>query len=441
MNKNTDTIMACATPLNAIGAIGIIRISGGESHPLLAKIFKPYKEQKDCHALMQLGEITTKNFKDKCFAVKFYAPNSYTGEDMAEIQFHGGVAIARGVLRSLSLLGCRIAEPGEFTKRSFLNNKLTLNEAEGIADIINAQSESHAMQAYRMLSGEFSKIVHDACKLLLDAIASVDVILDYPEETSIEDFDKIIVNLKSIEAQFIKILDSSANRRYIEYGINVVIAGMPNTGKSSLLNAIIKDERAIVTEIPGTTRDILKESIEIDGVRINFIDTAGIHDSSDVIEQIGIDRALVAIKSADIVLVLTDLSESPSNLEKHLLKELPIEKTIKVGNKSDIKRFNKKTDINVSAKTGCGIDELIICIFKKLQLTTDVGYITRERHLELVTSALQSIRIVLTTYTIASPDIIAEELKEAYRCLTEITGENATESVIDKIFSTFCVGK
>ncbi|MDR0696140.1 MAG: tRNA uridine-5-carboxymethylaminomethyl(34) synthesis GTPase MnmE [Christensenellaceae bacterium] len=440
MNNNSDTIMAIATPINVVGAIGIIRMTGEFAHSYLENIFKPYQDFSNQSGLMQLGIINTKNFKDKAFAVKFFAPNSYTGENMAEIQFHGGKAIAHGIIRHLSEIGCRIATPGEFTKRAFLNGKMTLNEAEGIADIINAQSEAHVMQSFRMMTGEFSKVIHKFSKNLLDCLALVDVMLDYPEETSDEDTESIKEILRNIEDTLSKTYNSSLNNKYISDGVTAVIAGVPNTGKSSLLNAIIKDERAIVTEIPGTTRDILRESIEIDGIKINFIDTAGIRDSSDIIEKIGVDRAQTAIKSADIVLFITDLSKPQSKEEVELLKTFHNNHLL-IGNKLDIKKYNRKTDINTSAKTGEGVDSLIKMIFNKLSLNGDYGCLTRDRHIQLLGQALKSIGHVLSAFNTITVDLISYELKQAYNNLTEITGENATESVIDKIFSTFCVGK
>lgn len=437
-----ETIMACATPISQIGAIGIIRISGDMSHPVSDKIFVPYQAiDKREYGRMYLGNIVLGNFKDKAFCVWFKAPNTYTGEDICEIQFHGGHAVSRGILRSLAEFGIRVARPGEFTRRAFLNRKITLDEAEGIVDIINASSESALMQASRMASGELAKEIYSCRDLLLEISASIDVILDYPEEISFEDIDKIQTDLVSVQIKLDKLLKNSSTRKYISDGVLVTIAGTPNAGKSSLLNAILKDERAIVSEIPGTTRDVLRESIEINGIRINFADTAGIRETVDTIEKIGVERAKVAIETADLVILVKDLSVSCLSDETELESSISSEKLIVVGNKVDIKKHSKRCDLEISATDGTGIDKLLDSVFDKLKLTPDAAILTRDRHIAAVTNTLKSVELAINALANETPDRVSENVKNAFKIITEITGENASEAVIDKIFSTFCVGK
>ncbi|MDR3185451.1 MAG: tRNA uridine-5-carboxymethylaminomethyl(34) synthesis GTPase MnmE [Christensenellaceae bacterium] len=440
-----QTIVACATPLSTAGAIGIIRLSGDDAIDIAQRVFILDNPTKTITVPrhMYLGTVCTKYFKDRAFFVFFKSPKSFTGEDIVEIQFHGGISTAKGILRALVEAGARPAVAGEFTKRAFLNGKLTLNEAEGIADIINAQSSAAAMQAYRMLSGEFSKEINSCSEVLLQALATLDCELDYPEEMSDVEHADVEKTLRDAEIRLNALASGSQNRKLLTDGITVALIGLPNVGKSSLLNAIVKDDRAIVSSIPGTTRDVLREHLEIDGFSVTFIDTAGIHESQDNIEKMGVDRAKKAMLDSDIILFIIDLSQKERTEEQKIMAEISDKKHIIVGNKGDIAKYQRRSDIVIEAKNCSNIDKLIELIKERLDLdSTQTGSVfMRERHEFAIKNALMSTQSALAACAVTTADCISVDVRSAYLSLAEITGDTASEAVIDKIFASFCVGK
>ncbi|MFA5449628.1 MAG: tRNA uridine-5-carboxymethylaminomethyl(34) synthesis GTPase MnmE, partial [Clostridia bacterium] len=389
------------------------------------------------------GTVSAENFSDKAFCIYYKAPKSYTGEDIIEIQLHGGLSAVKGVLSRIYSEGVRPAEAGEFTKRAFLNGKLSLSEAEGIADMINAESEASAKQAYRMLGGEFSRGIEECGGLLLTAEATLAAVLDYPDELEEDTKEPLLSLLQEAERRLTNLLKGSEKRRFVTDGAAVAIVGLTNVGKSSLLNALIGEERAIVTDIAGTTRDTLRESIEVDGVRLNFIDTAGIRESGDKVETLGIERARRAMDGADLIIFVADLSEPESDEERELRAEIAAKNKIIVANKGDLARYPRPSDITIEAKNSKNIDALLALISQKLDLqsVTQGAVLTRERHISAVSAALLSVQSAIANYSYTTVDCTLVDIRSGYRALAELFGIDAEESVVDKIFAEFCVGK
>ncbi len=439
------TIVALATPSSEACAVGIIRISGEGAFDIARKLFyakgftreavEPYK--------MYLGTLKTERFSDKAFCMYCKAPKSYTGEDVIEFQAHGGKVILDGILRECVKAGARPAEPGEFTRRAYLNGKLDLAEAEGIQDIITASSEAAVNQAYRLMSGEVSRGIESAKASLLSASAELECALDYPEEIGEDALAPTREYLIKAKDELESLYRASLDAKVARDGLSVVLAGLTNVGKSSLMNALLRDDKAIVTDVAGTTRDVISGEIELDGVKIELSDTAGIRSSTDVVEKIGIERATRAIEGADLVLFVTDLSEEMTDEEKSLYHSIEHKNHIVVGNKGDIKTFEKSVDIVVEAKTRKNIDCLREAISNKLELKrrTAQPALTRERQIYAVKSSIDRIDDALAGLGQSTFDCVAVDVREAYSELASLTGEDVSESVVDEIFSKFCVGK
>lgn len=438
-----DTIVAKATA-EAMAAIGIIRISGQNALSLAKDIFTSKEIKGDIEARrMYLGQVSTKNFKDKAFCIYYKAPNSYTGEDVVEIQAHGGQTLLDGIFRELVSMGARPAHPGEFTKRAYLNGKVDLAKAEGISDMISASSEAEIMQAYRLMQGELSKTITASIEKLTEAVAGLEATLDYPEELEEDTRPESLALIKEVKADLEKTYASSKNRRYITEGINISLCGLTNVGKSSLMNAILNDDRAIVTDIAGTTRDVLKENFMIDGLKVNLVDTAGIRDSKDSIEQIGIKKAKEAIQGADVILFVMDTSIEETDEEKALYNTLDKQKIIRVANKGDILKYPRKADVLIEAETGKNIEKLMDLILEKLNVKNlaKSTTLTRERHIFAIKSAIESLDNAIEVYDNMTIDCILVDIKQALRRLADITGEDVDEAIVDRVFSKFCVGK
>lgn len=441
-----DAIIASASPAGISSAIGIIRMSGDGVLDIARRIFTSAELDFDSITAryMYLGVIKTSNFNDKAFCLYCKAPKSYTGEDTVEFHVHGGTAVISGIIREAVKLGARPALPGEFTRRAFLNGKLTLSEAEGVLDIINAKSEAEVRESYNMMSGGFTRNLSAITERLTSALAFVDAVLDYPEELS-DDFSKpVSEQVSGANAAIKTILSASENARFVKFGMNVVIAGLPNVGKSSLMNALLKDERAIVTDIPGTTRDALSEQLEINGMRINLTDTAGIRYTEDKVEKIGVEKARKALNNADFVIFVTDISSPSTDEELALLQEIKDSgvKYVTVANKMDLKRLKHGEDILISASAGINIESVVTAIKSAADLNIgDSQIITRERHLFALRNAGAALDEVIKHYETLTPDMLSASLKEALKYLSEITGEDASEEIVDTIFSEFCVGK
>ena len=449
MIKDTsNTIAAISTPLSS-GAISIVRLSGPSAINIADKVFKTKNgktpSQFDAR-MMMLGTFTASDFKEQAMCVVFKSPNSYTGEDVVEFQCHGGVQITKGILATLIKNGARLATPGEFTKQAFINGKMALSDAEGMMDMINAQSDAEIRAGYNLLSGALSKCAFEAQKELVDILSELEVSFDYPEET-IEYITKNNAKerLQNLYKKIQEVLKTSSAGQMIKNGVNVAIVGKPNVGKSSLLNRLLGDEKAIVTPIAGTTRDIIEGSFSINGLRFNLYDTAGIHDTEDKIEKIGVDKAKNIIKSADIILFVKD-SEEESEEDKNVKNLLKTHKHIKLINKSDkLNNYKNHGDIlYVSALTGNGIEDLTKKLYQMASEDKQMEgglTIANQRHIDALSRAKASIEDAITNIDSFTLDLITIDLNMAYSALGEITGNTTSEEIIDAIFSKFCLGK
>lgn len=440
-----DTIVAAATPLSEAGAVGVIRISGDSALAIAEKLFSA--KNLDFKTIepnkMYLGTLTAEKFSDKAFCLYCRAPKSYTGEDVVEFQVHGGTALVRGVVREIVKCGARPAGAGEFTRRAYENGKLDLAEAEGIADIINADSEAAVMQAFRLMSGEISKGIAEAEELILSAASGLEAALDYPEELLEDTRAPAKEALQKAYSILSALYQSSRYARMINEGASVVLVGLANVGKSSLMNLLLGDERAIVTEIAGTTRDVLRESLSLDGVKINLADTAGIRESADAVEGIGIARARRAAEGADLVLFVMDESERETEGERELFKSLEGKKVVRVANKNDLSLYPRRADVFTRANTGEGKEELLSLIKEKLGFAAFSGSaaLTRERHIFAVGKALEALESALSNYEQTTPDCALVDIKRAYKSLLSLRGGDVADNIADAVFARFCVGK
>lgn len=434
-----DIISAIATP-NGVGGVAIIRLSGEGALSIAKKMFEPIGKtsvENFVPNYMYAGNIICDDFSDFGMCVYFKAPKSFTGEDTIEFHCHGGVQIARGVLSKTLSLGARSADRGEFTKRAFINGKLSLCSAEGMIDMINAESlaslKASSMLYHEKLNREV-KAVQDNLTYILAQIAAD---IDYPEE-DLEGLNttKIKGSIIAITAQLNAIASTFTVGKKLKNGVQVAVCGRPNVGKSSLLNALLGYDKAIVSPLAGTTRDAVEGMIEIEGVKYNFIDTAGIRESCGTIEGMGIERAKKIISSADIVLSVCD-----SVLDNQL--ENINGRVITIFNKCDISSPKKSYDAVISAKTGEGIEQLKSLIVKNSvgELTYDRAYIIEERHFNALNRGLKALDNASKNIDDYTTDILSIDLKEAWDALGEITGESANESIINTVFEKFCVGK
>lgn len=439
------TICALATPIGT-GGISIIRISGNDSLNIAKNFFvsKHIDFENIKPRYLYLGNFISSEVKDQVLMVYFKAPFSFTGEDVVEFQFHGGQLLAQKILQSL-LTKCSLAEPGEFSKRAFLNGKISLDEAEGISELILAESDTQLKAAEILQSGKLTEKVVEMQNKITDLLAEIEANLDYPDDVEEEQlFEKSESLLKKLDFEINEILENSKNSNLIKSGVNVAIVGKTNVGKSSLLNALLGEERAIVTNIEGTTRDTIKEKIFIDGVTVNLIDTAGLRESDDVVEKIGIEKTNQEIKNADIVLLVLDLSRELKQDEIEMIKNLKNRPHIIVGNKSDIK--NKKFDfdyIEISAKNNENVSEIKKQIIEKT-ISEKIDFsklvLTNERHLSILQNTKQKIENALKSQRV-NLDIEAFILKDIWKELGKISGTTEDEKIIDLVFSKFCLGK
>lgn len=443
-----DIISAIGTA-NGVGGVAVIRVSGEGSLELLEKMFRPLSKSvkvKDFEPYkLYVGEIDAGDFTDFGMAVYFKAPKSYTGEDMVEIHSHGGIQIQQGVLKQTFKLGANPATKGEFTKRAFLNGKLSLSSAEGLIDMINGESVASVKAGYGLYREKlFAKIEEIQAKLTY-ALAEIGADIDYPEE----DLEELALDtLKStLESAFdeINLLISGYDKgSKIKNGVKVAIVGRPNTGKSSLLNALLNYDKAIVSSIEGTTRDVVEGSIDINGVTFDLYDTAGIRTASDEIEKLGIMRSQKILSSCDVCLMIFDGSSELTEQDKEIFALAEKTNYLKVYNKKDL--FTKDIDgLTISAKSGEGIEELKSALYDKAfvgGIDRNAELITEERHLKALEKARDYVYASITGIEDLVPlDIVAEDVKSVWDALGEITGKTASEEIIDEIFSKFCVGK
>lgn len=442
---SVDAIAAIATAQGR-GGIGVVRISGEHIETLACEILGKLPTARHAtygNFLDENGDIL-----DQGVALFFTAPHSYTGEDVLELQGHGGPAVLQLVLRRCLNLGARLAQPGEFTRRAFLNNKLDLAQAESVADLIDANTAEAALSAMRSLRGEFSAAIHNLVDELIHLRMLVEAMLDFPEEeVDSTDTERRKILLTSIRSHLQLTLGSAQQGSLLREGAYVAIAGQPNVGKSSLLNRLAGEEVALVSEVPGTTRDVVRQAIQIRGVPLHVMDTAGLRESADVVENMGIARTRETLHRADLILLLTDASHGMTAQDEAILAGLPADiPRLLVFNKTDL--LDDSTAISaslpfvrVSAKTGAGIDELRDKLLEAVGWRDQESgaFMARERHLRALT--LAQAHLAQAQIVPNSAELFAEELRLAQRALNEITGEFTPDDLLGEIFSRFCIGK
>ena len=439
-----DTICAIATASGA-GGIAIVRASGSKAREILEQCFRPkVKRELSSHRMMYGFAVEDSGaLLDEVMAVFLASPGTYTREDMFEIQCHGGGVCARRVLERIIALGARIAEPGEFTRRAFLNGRIDLSRAEAVMSLIGANSEAAARVSLRQLEGGISGFIRENAERLKECMALIEACTDFPDEVNEPDTARRVrVEISGILSEIDRRCDPKS-ARLIREGASIVLAGRPNVGKSSLMNALLRQERAIVTDIPGTTRDVLTERIQLGGISAELSDTAGQRQTSDPVERIGVDRAARAMETADIVLIVLDASEPLTAEDESLLKSAD-ERTIVCLNKCDLPRsVHYPGALELSASTGEGVEQLLKEMENRVSAASmEEDRMTEERHLHLARRALDALRRAVDTIDASLPLDLAEiDLREALTALSEITGEDASEEVIDRVFQNFCVGK
>lgn len=426
-----DLISAIATGSGAAG-VAIVRMSGGDALGVARKMFSHKGDYFP--NMMYPGVIDAGAFRDFGMCVYFRAPKSFTGEDVVELHCHGGTEIARGVLRRTLELGARLAERGEFTRRAYLNGKVSLSAAEGLGEMIAASSEAQVRAGYLLYSEKLTQLGARLQGKLTECLAQVDADLDYPEEDLDADSRGMIAaRLDEAEGELAALVGQYAAGKKIRSGVRVALVGAPNAGKSSLLNALLGYERAIVSDVPGTTRDLNEGTISIEGVNFLLTDTAGLRESEDKVEREGVRRAREAIRGADVIVWLKDEAPAP---------EFPAgTPVITVGAKSDLTRRGD-CDVVLSSRTGEGLEDLKKMLYEKgFGRENDNAYLLSERHYRAAQEALEAVRAARESVRSAPNELYAEDIRRAWRILGVISGETANERVIDEIFSKFCVGK
>lgn len=465
MERLTDTIAAVATALGE-AALSVVRLSGDESFEILERVFRKGKEKRKIagkeipprKALYGfIVDPETEEVVDEVVVITYPAPASYTTEDMVEIMGHGGTVSPLRILKTLIKAGARLAEPGEFTKRAFLGGRIDLTEAEAVLDVIHSTTEKAHKSALAQLSGELSRKISGLSGELKELMMLVEASIDFPEE-DIEfiDYDEMRKRIEKVLAEIERLIDSAEEGKIIREGVPTIIVGKPNVGKSSLLNALLMEERAIVTEIPGTTRDTIEERINIKGITLNIIDTAGIRETDDAVERIGVERSLKKLKEAKLVLFVVDASSPLDENDLYIAEILKREKkrTIIVENKIDLGTEGNRESltslipeakkVRVSAKTKEGLDALKEKILEALNIQEDSVHsvYVNERHKEVLLRAREALkRCIHTIEAGLSNEFIAIDLKEALTRLGEITGETTPDDILNMIFDNFCIGK
>lgn len=450
-----DTIAAIATSLG-VGAISIIRVSGDESISKVNQIFQGKDLEKVKTHTIHYGHIIEDNNPiDEVLVSVMRKPKTFTTEDVVEINCHGGIATTKKVLQLLLQNGVRLAEPGEFTKRAFLNGRIDLLEAESVMDVISAKTESSRKMALNQLTGKVSTLIHNLRQKIVDILANIEVNIDYPEYEDIEEMTLSLMKprIDEIEQEINNILKESENGKLLKEGIQTSIIGRPNVGKSSLLNALLEEEKAIVTEIEGTTRDTVEGQIILDGIVLNMIDTAGIRETEDIVEKIGVDKSRKLIENSELVLYVMNQNQELNEEDRRIIDQLVSKNHILVVNKIDLPSLinlseyeEKHPIVYMSALENKGIEELkdkIKELFHMNQMETkDMTYLTNARSIAILKNALVSIEeIKKGIFENQTIDMLEIDLKEVWNLLGEIIGETYQDELLDQLFSQFCVGK
>ena len=449
-----DTIVAISTALG-VGAISIIRVSGDNAIEIVNSVFKGKNlTEVDSHTI-NYGFIIDEGKKiDEVLVSVMRAPKTFTREDVVEVNIHGGIATTNKVLEILLKSGCRLAEPGEFTKRAFLNGRIDLIEAEGVMDLINAKTEKSRSLAINQVSGSVSSLIIELRDELIKTISNIEVNIDYPEYEDIEimSIDMVRNNIKSIRNKINEILKKSEDGKIVKDGIKTVIIGRPNVGKSSILNRLLEEDKAIVTDIAGTTRDIVEGDIVIDGISLNIIDTAGIRETNDVVESLGVKKSLSMIDEADLILFVINNNDELTSEDKEILNRIKNNNSIVIINKIDLESKIEEKDIDsdniirISALNNEGIDSLkekIKELFNMEKIEKDdFTYLSSARSISLLRKALDALNNVEKGINDNMPiDMVEIDLKTVWTLLGDIIGANYDDELIDNLFSHFCLGK
>ncbi|MBU3158978.1 tRNA uridine-5-carboxymethylaminomethyl(34) synthesis GTPase MnmE [Clostridium frigoris] len=457
--KEFDTIAAISTSIGE-GGISIIRVSGDKAINIVDSIFigKNNRKLNDFKSYtMRYGHIIDKNGirLDEVIISYMKGPKSFTSEDTIEINCHGGIVGTNRILQEVIHGGARIAEPGEFTKRAFLNGRIDLSQAEAVMDIIRAKTELSMKSALMQSEGSISREIKNVRAKLLSVIAHIEVTVDYPEE-DIEDVTakEVREEVTLIKSEIDMLLSTADEGKILREGLSTVIVGKPNVGKSSLLNALVKEKRAIVTDVPGTTRDAIEEYISIEGIPVKIVDTAGIRETDDIVEKIGVETSKEKIDEADLVILILDSSSKISREDIEIIEYIKEKKYIVLLNKSDLggkieiselKNLKSKYITNISIKTGAGLDDLkknIKDLFFNGEIKTEGVFVTNNRHKQSLIRAKENLEASLNALEYTSAiDLASIDIRNAWMNLGEITGEALDEDIIHKIFAEFCLGK
>ena len=447
-----DTICAISTSIG-IGAISIVRITGPEAIDIVDKVFSGTLKDKETHTIHYGHVIDNGNVIDEVLVMLMRGPKTYTTEDTVEINCHGGISTTGKILEILINNGARLAEPGEFTKRAFLNGRINLLEAESVNDLIVAKTDAARTLAINNVDGKLTKKIRELREKIVKILSNIEVNIDYPEYTDELEVTHELMNkyLSEINKDLDILVSGAKNGRLIKNGVNIAIIGKPNVGKSSILNYLLDEDKAIVTNIPGTTRDIVEGTITLNGVALNFIDTAGIRETDDVVEKIGVDKSKSVASSADIIIYVLNNNEEISPEELETMGNLDSKKTIIFVNKSDLEQKINLGNISREIILGNtvsdnGLDNLLVAIKNKLNLDSivnkDMSYLSNIREITLVNKANDALNSAKISLEEGLPvDVIEIDLKRAWEYLGEIIGDAYEDELVDNIFSNFCLGK
>ncbi len=442
----SENITAISTALAPSG-VAVIRVSGDTALSVAEQIFTPSGKtpvKEFTPNMMYVGEVDAGDFCDFGMCVYFKAPKSFTGEDTVEFHIHGGTAIARGVLQKILTTGTRLATNGEFTKRAFINGKLSLSSAEGLIDMINSEAISGVRAGYSLYREKLTREIEKEQQKITDALAEIDADMDFPEE----DLEKLSTervekNLKEVINKLTELIASYKTGRILKSGVKVAIVGKPNTGKSSTLNALLNYDKAIVSDVAGTTRDVVEGATDINGVRFNFSDTAGIRDSQDTIEQMGVSLSKRILEESDIVLFIIDASDVDRKDDEifELIKDKNYIVVVNKTDKSDYK--DDRADLYISAINGQNTDKLKQLLYERAvgEIDQSGEFLVEERHYQALKRAKEKLEFALSSINSVPLELVSIDIKDGWDALGEISGKTASEDIIDTIFSKFCVGK